>query len=126
MIVGVRVLVGSQAIERAPSFVELFGRTVQFNLSRARWFDLPFTREESLNTDKKFNLFCMCSYFVIKIIHSNPFLVGASQDVGGVTMIDSVKVHALMQYNILYTHLQTLGIWQNERLLWLARRRGID
>ncbi len=55
--VGVRVYVGSQAIERAPSYLEVFGRTVQIAITRARWFDLPFTREESLTADKKFTLF---------------------------------------------------------------------
>ena len=55
--VGVRVLVGSQSAERTPSYLEVFGRTTQVNLSRGRWFDLPFTREESLTADKKFNLF---------------------------------------------------------------------
>ena len=29
VMVGVRVLVGSQAIERAPSYLEVFGRTTQ-------------------------------------------------------------------------------------------------
>ena len=30
---------------------------VQVNMARARWFDMPFTREESLTADKKVNLF---------------------------------------------------------------------
>ncbi|XP_041369615.1 E3 ubiquitin-protein ligase UBR4-like [Gigantopelta aegis] len=76
VMVGVRVLVGSQSAERTPSYLEVFGRTIQVNLSRGRWFDLPFTREESLTTDKKFNLF-----------------IGASIDPNGVTMLDSVKIY---------------------------------
>jgi len=55
--VGVRCLVGSQSVERAPTYLEVFGRTTQVNCTRPRWVDLPFTREESLNADKKFTLF---------------------------------------------------------------------
>ena len=29
----------------------------QTNVTRARWYDLPFTRMESLTADKKFTLF---------------------------------------------------------------------
>lgn len=54
---GMRVQVGTQAIERAPSYVEVFGRTMQINLIRARWFDFPFTREEALQADKKLSIF---------------------------------------------------------------------
>lgn len=54
---GMRVQVGTQAIERAPSYVEVFGRTMQINLTRARWFDFPFTREEALQADKKLSIF---------------------------------------------------------------------
>lgn len=55
--VGVRILIGCQSLEKAPSFVEIFGRVIQLSLTRNRWFDLPFTREESLSADKKFSLF---------------------------------------------------------------------
>jgi E3 ubiquitin-protein ligase UBR4 len=58
VMVGVRILVGSHNIERAPSYIEVFGRTTQVNITRARWFDLPFTREESLTADKKITIFC--------------------------------------------------------------------
>lgn len=54
---GMRIQIGTQAIERAPSYIEIFGRTMQLNLSRSRWFDFPFTREEALQADKKLNLF---------------------------------------------------------------------
>lgn len=58
---GMRVQVGTQAIERAPSYVEVFGRTMQINLTRARWFDFPFTREEALQADKKLSIFSKCN-----------------------------------------------------------------
>ncbi|KAM9298998.1 E3 ubiquitin-protein ligase UBR4 [Gastrophryne carolinensis] len=73
---GMRLQIGTQAIERAPSYIEMFGRTMQLNLSRARWFDFPFTREEALQADKKLTIF-----------------IGASVDPAGVTMIDAVKIY---------------------------------
>ncbi|XP_017342515.1 E3 ubiquitin-protein ligase UBR4 isoform X1 [Ictalurus punctatus] len=73
---GMRVQVGTQAIERAPSYIEIFGRTMQMNLTRSRWFDLPFTREEALQADKKLSIF-----------------IGASVDPTGVTMLDSIKIY---------------------------------
>ncbi|XP_016138625.1 E3 ubiquitin-protein ligase UBR4 [Sinocyclocheilus grahami] len=73
---GMRVQVGTQAIERAPSYIEIFGRTLQLNLTRSRWFDFPFTREEALQADKKLSIF-----------------IGASVDPAGVTMLDSIKIY---------------------------------
>ncbi|XP_055747277.1 E3 ubiquitin-protein ligase UBR4 [Salvelinus fontinalis] len=73
---GMRVQVGTQAIERAPSYLEIFGRTMQMNMTRPRWFDFPFTREEALQADKKLSLF-----------------FGASVDPAGVTMLDSIKIY---------------------------------
>lgn len=67
---GMRVQVGSQAIERAPSYVEVFGRTMQINLTRARWFDFPFTREEALQADKKLSIFSKCNFEHMSIIYS--------------------------------------------------------
>ncbi|RUS88506.1 hypothetical protein EGW08_003764 [Elysia chlorotica] len=75
--VGIRVLLGSQSAERAPSYIEVFRRSIQIQLnSRPRWFDIPFTREESLTADKKFNIFFRCS-----------------MDPSAITMVDSVKVY---------------------------------
>ncbi|XP_076455251.1 E3 ubiquitin-protein ligase UBR4-like isoform X3 [Babylonia areolata] len=76
VMVGLRVLMGSQTTDKAPSYLEIFGRTIPVSLTRARWFDLPFTREESLTADKKATLF-----------------VGSSSDPAGITMLDSVKVY---------------------------------
>uniref|UniRef100_A0A8C5WBA2 Ubiquitin protein ligase E3 component n-recognin 4 n=1 Tax=Leptobrachium leishanense TaxID=445787 RepID=A0A8C5WBA2_9ANUR len=73
---GMRLQIGTQAVERAPSYIEMFGRTMQLNLTRARWFDFPFTREEALQADKKLTLF-----------------MGASVDPAGVTMIDAIKIY---------------------------------
>ncbi|KAM8927577.1 E3 ubiquitin-protein ligase UBR4 isoform 2-T2 [Pelodytes ibericus] len=73
---GMRLQIGTQAIERAPSYIEMFGRTMQLNLTRARWFDFPFTREEALQADKKLTIF-----------------IGASVDPAGVTMIDAIKIY---------------------------------
>ncbi|XP_065311151.1 E3 ubiquitin-protein ligase UBR4 isoform X4 [Dermacentor albipictus] len=76
VMVGVRVLVGSQDVQRAPSTMELFGRSHPLVLTRSRWYDFPFTREESLSADKKISLF-----------------FGPSSDPSCVTMVDSVKVY---------------------------------
>ncbi|KAG8431951.1 hypothetical protein GDO86_019058 [Hymenochirus boettgeri] len=73
---GMRLQIGTQAVERAPSYIDMFGRTMQLNLSRARWFDFPFTREEALQADKKLTIF-----------------IGASVDPAGVTMIDAIKIY---------------------------------
>ncbi|XP_042908898.2 E3 ubiquitin-protein ligase UBR4 [Parasteatoda tepidariorum] len=75
VMVGCRVLVGNQDVQRAPSYIEIFGRSVQVNLSRNRWYDFPFSREESLTADKKITIF-----------------FGASADPSGVTMVDSIKI----------------------------------
>ncbi|KAG5896473.1 hypothetical protein JTB14_005854 [Gonioctena quinquepunctata] len=73
---GVRVLVGSQDVQRCPSFVEIFGRIVPLSATRSRWYDIPFSREESLQADKKLTI-----------------LFGPSQDPETVTMVDSIKVY---------------------------------
>ncbi|XP_050389975.2 E3 ubiquitin-protein ligase UBR4 [Patella vulgata] len=76
VMVGARVLVGTQTPERSPSFIEVFGRNIQVNSTRPRWFDMPFTREESLTADKKMNI-----------------TFGASIDPAGFTMVDSIKIY---------------------------------
>uniref|UniRef100_UPI00358DF698 E3 ubiquitin-protein ligase UBR4 n=1 Tax=Myxine glutinosa TaxID=7769 RepID=UPI00358DF698 len=73
---GLRIQAGSQGVERAPAHLEVFGRTVPLSLARPRWFDVPFTRDEALQADKKFNVF-----------------IGPSADAAGVTMIDSIKIY---------------------------------
>ncbi|GIY36069.1 e3 ubiquitin-protein ligase UBR4 [Caerostris darwini] len=75
VMVGCRILVGNQDVQRAPSYIEIFGRSIQVNLTRSRWYDFPFSREESLTANKKLNIF-----------------FGASSDPSGVTMVDSVKI----------------------------------
>lgn len=72
---GIRILVGSQDPQRAPSFVEVFGRIITISVNRSRWYDIPFSREESLQADKKLVI-----------------LFGPSQDPETVTMLDSIKV----------------------------------
>ncbi|CAL1532573.1 unnamed protein product [Lymnaea stagnalis] len=75
--IGIRIFVGSQTIERAPAYVEVFRRQIALQLNaRARWFDIPFTREESLTAEKKFDIF-----------------FGSSMDPNSITMVDSVKVY---------------------------------
>jgi len=82
VMVGVRILVGSQDVQKAPSFVELFGRNVPLVTQRHRWFDIPLTKEESLQADKKLVL-----------------MFGSSNDPLGFTMIDSIKIYGKTKEN---------------------------
>lgn len=72
---GVRVLVGTVDSHRAPSFIEVFGRIITISTSRSRWYDIPFSREESLLADKKLSI-----------------TFGPSQDPEIVTIVDSIKM----------------------------------
>lgn len=56
VMVGARILLGSQDVARVPSSIELFGRSLPVSLTRSRWFDFPLTREESLQADKKLTI----------------------------------------------------------------------
>ncbi|XP_046403829.1 E3 ubiquitin-protein ligase UBR4 isoform X2 [Ischnura elegans] len=73
---GFRVLLGNQDVLRAPAYVEVFDRSEDTPVMRNRWFDFPFTREESLQADRR---------FVINF--------GPSPDPESVTMVDSIKVY---------------------------------
>ena len=75
VMVGVRVMLGSQDISRVPSSMEIFGRTVHITVVRPRWVEFCFTREESVGCGNKVTI-----------------NFGASQDPGGVNMIDSVQM----------------------------------
>ncbi|KAK0172054.1 hypothetical protein PV328_005423 [Microctonus aethiopoides] len=72
---GIRVQLGSQDVQRAPLYVEVFGRSIRTSLTRSRWFDIPLTREESLQADKKLTI-----------------TFGLSQD-PDVIMVDSIKIY---------------------------------
>ncbi|XP_043276539.1 protein purity of essence isoform X5 [Venturia canescens] len=73
---GIRVQLGNQDAQRAPLYIEVFGRSIRTTLTRSRWFDIPLTREESLQADKKLTI-----------------SFGLSQDPEGVIMVDSIKVY---------------------------------
>lgn len=73
---GLRVLLGSQDVQRAPSYIEVFGRAISTAVTRNRWYDIPLTREESLQSDKKLIV-----------------TFGPSQDQNVITMVDSIKVY---------------------------------
>lgn len=85
VITGIRINVGCQDIGRVPGYIEVLGRTFNFNLLpvlRSRWFDFPLTREESLQSDKKLTI-----------------IFGPSRDAEGVTMIDSLKMLVLLIFS---------------------------
>nr|XP_012152236.1 PREDICTED: protein purity of essence isoform X3 [Megachile rotundata] len=73
---GIRVLLGNQDIQRAPVNIEVFGRRIYTTVNRHRWFDIPLTREESLQADKKLTI-----------------TFGPSQDHEGVIIVDSIKIY---------------------------------
>lgn len=76
VITGLRILVGSQSIQRAPMIVSVHGRSISTMTTRPRWFDFPLTWNESLNSDKKLSV-----------------TFGPSQDPDDVCMLDSIKVY---------------------------------
>lgn len=76
VLTGIRILIGTQDAMRAPQSITLLGRTINTLAPRPRWFDIPLTREESLQSDKK-----------LKIIF------GPSADPENVSMLDSIKVY---------------------------------
>ncbi|XP_044730066.1 E3 ubiquitin-protein ligase UBR4 isoform X3 [Chrysoperla carnea] len=73
---GIRVLFGNQDIQRTPTYVEVFGRVIATTVTRSRWYDIPFTREESLQADKRITV-----------------IFGPSLDPDSVTMVDNIKVY---------------------------------
>jgi E3 ubiquitin-protein ligase UBR4 len=76
VMVGIRVLLGSQDLSRVPSLLQIFGRTLHVGgLGRARWFEFPFTREESIQAQGRLVL-----------------SFGPSLDPEGVNMVDSIQV----------------------------------
>ena len=75
VMVGIRVMLGSQDLTRVPASMEMFGRTVHISVVRPRWVEFCFTREESVQANNKTNI-----------------NFGASQDPGGVNMIDCIQV----------------------------------
>ena len=76
VITGIRVLLGSQDVNRAPSCIQVFGRSIPITLTRTRWYDVPFTREESIQAESKITV-----------------TFGPSNDPQCATFVDSVKVY---------------------------------
>jgi len=77
VVTGVRIHIGSYSMDKCPQYFEFFGRTVQVNnLQGPRWYDLCLTREESIQAEKKINIF-----------------IAQSNDTNHITVIDDVKVY---------------------------------
>lgn len=55
VVVGIRVQLGNQSVPQSPSFIEVFDRYINISLTRHRWFDIPFTKEETMLADRKFD-----------------------------------------------------------------------
>ncbi|KAF2360064.1 Zinc finger UBR-type [Trinorchestia longiramus] len=73
---GARVSLGGLDSHKNPTFIKVFGRSIHINTSRSRWYDIPFTREESLKADKKLVM-----------------TFGPSTDPSQITIIDTVKIY---------------------------------
>ena len=56
MMVGVRVMLGSQDMTRVPFNMELFSRTVNITLVRPRWGEFCFTKEKSFQCQNKVSI----------------------------------------------------------------------
>lgn len=67
VMVGMRIQVGVQSMERSPQYVEFLGRLVHMRMAKNRWFDIPFTREESILMSEKNKLTVTCEYFCTKL-----------------------------------------------------------
>ncbi|XP_047134256.1 E3 ubiquitin-protein ligase UBR4 isoform X2 [Hydra vulgaris] len=78
VIVGIRLQVGVQSMERSPQYIDVFGRIIYLRSVKNRWFDIPFTREES-NICLEKNMFTVT--------------FGPSTDPYGVSIVDSIKVY---------------------------------
>lgn len=76
VITGIRISIGAQDPLRAPLSVTILGRVINTLAPRPRWFDIPLTREESLQSDKKLNI-----------------IFGSSQDAENICMLDSIKIY---------------------------------
>ncbi len=73
---GVRISVGEQDPMTAPGTVEIFGRLHSLHCSRGRWFDFPFTREESILAEKTVTL----------------NFTSSDDGANGMTILDGIKV----------------------------------
>lgn len=76
VITGIRVSIGNQDSARAPQCATILNRVVHTLAPRPRWFDIPLTHDESLQSDKRLNV-----------------LFGPSADQDNVCMLDSIKVY---------------------------------
>ena len=66
----IRVQIGVQSMERSPQYVDIYGRIVKLKIAKNRWFDIPFTREESLKTVEENKLIVACMFLKYCFISS--------------------------------------------------------
>ena len=81
VMVGVRILVGNAAQNCIPKTINIFDRSIQCKSTR-RWYDIPFTVEESLKADKEFS-----------------FTAVGAQAEGSCPVIDSLEVYGNSKVN---------------------------
>lgn len=99
LIMGCRLLVGTNSLERVPQYVDLVGRRVNIGkIARARWIDVCLTREEALICDNKLSL-----------------LIGPSQLVeskvsGASTILDGVICYVRPKVDLGYSMTEVLAL----------------
>lgn len=76
VIAGIRVLLGAHDPTKNPKFIEVYNRTITVTYQRNRWYNIPLTREEILQSDKSLTL-----------------KFGCSGDLHGIQIIDSISVY---------------------------------
>ncbi|CAD5111184.1 DgyrCDS518 [Dimorphilus gyrociliatus] len=95
--VGIRIQVGSQSVNRIPSSIDVFGRSVPVNTTRSnRWYDIPFSKEESTTAVRSFSIF-----------------FAPSSDPDGVIIIDSIKVHVCSKESFGWSGNETENVGQS-------------
>lgn len=92
ILMGCRLLVGVNSVDRAPKYVDILDRRVNIGkVSHAKWIDVCLTREEALICDNKISL-----------------LIGPSQLVedkvaGGLTVLDGVMCYVRPKTDLGYS-----------------------
>lgn len=76
LICGVRIELGKHSVQKAPTYFEVFGRRQMVNVTRVRWFDFPFSREETVAANNRISI-----------------VFGPSRDDSKVNFVDSIKVY---------------------------------
>lgn len=81
---------GVQSTDRSPQYFEILGRMTQMKMAKNRWFDVPFTRDESIIIVAKENKFQVLCMYLFLLLHYTP--VKWEPLVSGTNNFGSLKV----------------------------------